>query len=216
MVLPVTFRCASKDSDNKLHTSEPWTPTVPYGPGSSISVNPADESITKVQGQSLGPIICSAQCNPLCQFHWIKPDGTVVDGSNLEIPSLSKNDPGTFTCHTGNGYGSNATKNILLTVNYGPEYVNLSPATTTYTVTEDDTIPSINCNASCRPQCTFMWTGPNVWGGTTNDLYLQNINRNEKGTFNCTATNDVGSKTSSNVEVDVRYGPGSNISFNPA
>jgi hypothetical protein len=49
-----------------------------------------------------------------------------------------------------------------------------------------------------------MWTGPNVPNGTTNDLYLQNINRNQKGTFNCTATNEVGSKMSSNAEVDVR------------
>ena len=49
-----------------------------------------------------------------------------------------------------------------------------------------------------------MWTGPYVPGGTTNDLYLQNINRNQKGTFNCKATNAVRSKVSSNVEVDVR------------
>ena len=49
-----------------------------------------------------------------------------------------------------------------------------------------------------------MWTGPNVPGDTTNDLYLQNINRNQKGTFYCTAINEVGSKMSSNVEVDVR------------
>jgi hypothetical protein len=63
---------------------------------------------------------------------------------------------------------------------------------------------SINCTASCRPQCTYMWTGPYVPGGTTNDFHLQNINRNQKGTFNCTATNAVRSKVSSNVEVDVR------------
>ena len=87
------------------------------GPVSSISFNPADESITKVLGQSVGPIVCSAQCIPPCQFHWIKPNGTVVDGSNLSISSLSKNDQGSFTCHTGNGYGNNATKNLTLTVN---------------------------------------------------------------------------------------------------
>jgi hypothetical protein len=28
-----------------------------------------------------------------------------------------------------------------------------------------------------------MWTGPNVPDDTTNDLYLQNINRNQIGTF---------------------------------
>jgi hypothetical protein len=87
------------------------------GPGSSISVDPTNASITKVLGQRLRYIGCSAQCNPSCQFHWIKPDWTVVDGSNIEIQSLSKIDHGTFTCQTGNGYGSNATKNLLVTVN---------------------------------------------------------------------------------------------------
>ena len=73
-----------------------------------------------------------------------------------------------------------------------------------YTVTEGDTIPSISCTASCRPQCTFMWTGPKVPDDTTSNLDLQNINRNHKGTFYCTATNDVGNKTSPNVEINVR------------
>ena len=86
------------------------------GPGSRISFNPADVSITKILGQNLGPIVCSAHCNPPCQFLWIKPDGTVLDGPNLEIPSLSKNDHGAFTCHTGNGYGNNATRNLQLNV----------------------------------------------------------------------------------------------------
>ena len=87
------------------------------GPGSSISFDPTNASITKVLGQRLGPIGCSAQCIPSCQFHWIKPDGSVINGSNLEILSLSKNDHGTFTCHAGNGYGNNATNNLIVTVN---------------------------------------------------------------------------------------------------
>jgi hypothetical protein len=86
----------------------------------------------------------------------------------------------------------------------GPESVTLSPPNTTYIVTEGDTIPYISCTASCRPHCTFMWTGPIDPYGTTKDLYLQNINRIQSGTFHCTATNEVGSKMSSSVEVDVR------------
>jgi hypothetical protein len=87
------------------------------GPGSTISISPSDGLFTKTQGQSLGPIVCSAQCEPPCQFHWIKPDGTVVAGSTLEISSLRKSDHGTCACHAGNGYGNNATTNIFLTVN---------------------------------------------------------------------------------------------------
>ena len=49
-----------------------------------------------------------------------------------------------------------------------------------------------------------MWTGPNVPDDKSNDLYLQNINRNQTGTSYCTATNEWGSKMSSNVVVDVR------------
>jgi hypothetical protein len=82
-----------------------------------MSFNPADESITKVLGQSLGPIVCSAQCNPPCMFYWIKPGGSVVAGSSLTIPSLSTNDHGTCACHTGNGYGNHATKNLSVAVN---------------------------------------------------------------------------------------------------
>ena len=93
---------------------------------------------------------------------------------------------------------------IFLFLLDGPDSVTLSPPTTTYTVVEGDAIPSISCTASCRPQCTFMWTGPNVPDRTTNDLFLQNINRNQSGTFYCTATNEVGSKRSSSVVVDVR------------
>jgi hypothetical protein len=86
----------------------------------------------------------------------------------------------------------------------GPESVTLSPSNMTYTVTEGDTLPSVSCTATCRPECTFMWTGPNVPDGTTNDLYLQNINRDQKGTFYCIATNEVGSKMSSKVVVDIK------------
>ena len=71
-------------------------------------------------------------------------------------------------------------------------------------MTEGLNITSIKCTASCRPQCTFMWTGPNVPDGTTNDLCLQNINRDQRGTFYCTATNEVGNKASPNVEINVR------------
>lgn len=92
-------------------------PYITDGPGSSVSFNPANQSITKILGQRLDPIACSAQCNPQCHFHWIKPDGTVVDEAKLEIPSLSKDNHGTFTCHTGNGYGNNATKNLSVIVN---------------------------------------------------------------------------------------------------
>jgi hypothetical protein len=40
-----------------------------------------------------------------------------INTSKFVLQSLSKNDDGTFTCHAGNGYGNNATKNIIFSVN---------------------------------------------------------------------------------------------------
>jgi hypothetical protein len=54
------------------------------------------------------------------------------------------------------------------------------------------------------PVCTMIWSGPNPPAGTTFVLSLQNINRNQAGNYQCTANNDVGSKTAVVVNVDVQ------------
>ena len=51
----------------------------------------------------------------------------------------------------------------------------------------------IQCTADCKPDCKMTWNGPNLPAGTTSVLYLQNINRNQAGSYQCTAGNDIGS-----------------------
>ena len=50
----------------------------------------------------------------------------------------------------------------------------------------------------------MTWSGPNRPTGTTSVLNLQNINRNQTGDYQCTASNNVSSKTSVVVNVDVQ------------
>ena len=50
----------------------------------------------------------------------------------------------------------------------------------------------------------MTWSGPNLPAGTTSVLNLQNITRNQAGGYHCTASNDVSSKTSVVVNVDVK------------
>ena len=50
----------------------------------------------------------------------------------------------------------------------------------------------------------MTWSGPNLPAGTTSVLNLQNINRNQTGNYQCTASNDVSSKTSVVVNVIVQ------------
>jgi hypothetical protein len=61
----------------------------------------------------------------------------------------------------------------------------------------------IQCIADCMPVCTMTWNGPSLLAGTTSVLNLQNINRNQAGNYQCTASNDVSSNTSVVVNVVV-------------
>ena len=83
----------------------------------------------------------------------------------------------------------------------------IRPSTQSYTLKETGNLNQIQCTADCIPVCTMTWSGPNLPAGTTFVLSLQNINRNQAGSYQCTAINDVSSKTSVvvNVVVQCKY-----------
>ena len=78
------------------------------------------------------------------------------------------------------------------------------PSTQSYTLNEKDNINEIQCTADCIPVCTMTWSGPNVPADTTSVLKLNNINRNQGGNYQCTASNVVSRSTSLVVNVVVK------------
>ena len=86
----------------------------------------------------------------------------------------------------------------------GPRQVVIYPTTSKYTRDETlDRVGPINCTANCKPACTSTWNGPNLPPDTTSVLSLANINRNQAGNYQCTASNDVSSLISATVVVVV-------------
>jgi hypothetical protein len=83
----------------------------------------------------------------------------------------------------------------------------ITPPTQSYTLKETEKLIKIQCTADCNSNCTMTWSGPNLSADTTSVLNLQNINRNQTGGYQCTASNDVSSKTSVvvNVVVQCKY-----------
>ena len=83
----------------------------------------------------------------------------------------------------------------------------ITPSIQSYTLNETANLNQIQCTADCIPVCTVTWSGPNLPVGTTSVLNLQNINRNQAGNYQCTASNDVSSKTYVvvNVVVQCKY-----------
>ena len=86
----------------------------------------------------------------------------------------------------------------------GPNMVSITPLTQSYTLKETENLNQIQCTADCIPVCTMTWSGPNVPADTTSVLNLQNINRNQTGNYQCTASNDISNKTSVVVNVVVK------------
>ena len=80
----------------------------------------------------------------------------------------------------------------------------ITPSTQSYTLKETENLNQIQCTADCIPVCTMTWNGPDGPAGNTSVLSLQNINRNQAGNYQCTASNDVSSKTYVVVNVNLK------------
>jgi hypothetical protein len=89
----------------------------------------------------------------------------------------------------------------------GPNMVTFTPSTQSYTLNVTEHLNIIQCTADCIPVCTMTWSVPNRPTGNTSVINLQNINRNQAGNYQCTASNDVSNKTYAvvNVVVQCKY-----------
>ena len=89
----------------------------------------------------------------------------------------------------------------------GPNMVIITPSIQSHTLKETESLNQIQCTADCIPVCTMIWSGPNLPAGITYVLNIQNINRNQAGNYQCTASNDISSNTSVvvNVVVQCKY-----------
>ena len=85
--------------------------------------------------------------------------------------------------------------------------VSITPSPQSYILKETENLNQIQCTADCIPVCTMTWSGPSLPAGTRSVLSLENINRNQAGNYQCTASNDISSNTSVvvNVVVNCKY-----------
>lgn len=90
--------------------------SLPDSP-SEVTLSPTTINYTKQKGESLGPISCTANCNPSCQYKWIYPDGSLHFTETLSITNLSATEHhGDFRCQITNSQGT-TTKYINVVVN---------------------------------------------------------------------------------------------------
>ena len=89
------------------------------------------------------------------------------------------------------------------TISDGPKEIALQPEHKSYTVSEMGSINTINCSASCRPDCRFVWKGPNMFEIQQFDLKFESILRNQSGIYVCYVSNIINSSMSQSISVIV-------------
>ncbi|XP_021358583.1 carcinoembryonic antigen-related cell adhesion molecule 5-like [Mizuhopecten yessoensis] len=201
------------DADRVVNSPD-YALSVAGGPR-TVRLSPPAITYTRTDGDMLPDITCTAYCIPGCAFVWTKPDNTNFTASAvLSLGQLDRSEQGTYICTVCNIYGY-STISAVVTVQYGPDTVTLSPPDTFYTRNEGDTLPDITCTAGCRPGCTFVWTKLDYTNLPASAvLSLRQLDRSEHGTYRCTARNVVRELTTA-ISVTILYGP-SNVSLTPS
>ncbi|XP_021340455.1 hemicentin-1-like [Mizuhopecten yessoensis] len=185
-------------------TSPDYTLNVVDGPG-TVTLSPSAIYYTKTERDTLPDITCTADCRPGCTFVWTKLDNPIFTASDvLSLGQLDRSEHGTYICTARNVAGELTTR-VFVSVMYGPSAAGLSPPATSYTLTERQTISTVTCSSDCNPVCTYRWTKNGQSHTTGSGLHLNNIQRGQTGEYRCTASNEYGSQTSSEVTVIVKF-----------
>ncbi|XP_052803463.1 hemicentin-1-like [Mya arenaria] len=207
------FTCTA--TEEKSLTSDNSTAfylTVYYGPD-NIAFNSTGISQTLNEGDRFSPVACLAHCKPSCTFRWTKGQTSVSNSAVQDLGNVGSDDMGEYKCTaTHSVYTTyNDTKTYSVTVIHGPDSISIFPLTSSYTRTEGDIQEDITCSTVCHPECAYTWSKVGTSGVVRNNsiLNLDQLTRQEAGSYICSATNPISSATrnGSTVVVEVIYGP---------
>ncbi|XP_063442590.1 carcinoembryonic antigen-related cell adhesion molecule 20-like [Mytilus trossulus] len=181
----------------------------------SVTLFPTASEFNVTKGKTPGAITCSAVCWPNCTFRWIGPNHFNENGPELTLKVIPKSGSGTYWCQAKNVIGTQNSKNITLTVQYGPDTIVVFPSELNgrYIRTEGDSIRNITCWADCHPVCNYTWTYPDNTTNVTSYFYKYALEKIHDGEYTCRAFNEIGSKEKT-IRVVVNYAP-ENIQLSP-
>jgi gliding motility-associated-like protein len=114
----------------------------------------------------------SASSSPANAYLWTGPDGFTSTSQNISIPNAGQNNSGNYT----------------LTVSgcLNPAFSSLVIVATNPTIIGDTTIcdgGTLNLSSNAAPGNTYLWTGPNGYTSTSQNLTITGITINDAGVY---------------------------------
>ncbi|XP_063340938.1 carcinoembryonic antigen-related cell adhesion molecule 5-like [Pelmatolapia mariae] len=140
---------------------------------------------------------CSASGSSL-SFLWLNGSSEVTasdrvqltdGGSSLTIITVTRFDQGPFRCRVSNPVSTGTSDPVNLSINYGPENINLilSPSQGYFAVGSNI---SITCSVGSRPPAQFKWfLNGDQLPDTGSELRLMNVQMSQSGNYSCQAFN---------------------------
>ncbi|GFR99302.1 hemicentin 2 [Elysia marginata] len=189
---------------------------VQSGPGGSITFNPPNDTLTLKEGNTL-QVTCSAQCTPACYYVWNLGQREIPSQNGvLNIPAVSAEQKGDYTCVAANGDGNQASKVLSVDILYGPgTSLELVPDGAVQTLNEGASL-QISCRSKCNPPCQHQWYFVTSPLNTTNGvLSLVSLSAENEGNYKCVASNGVGRAKEKDVLIKVQTGPGNTVRIVP-
>nr|XP_022323491.1 hemicentin-1-like isoform X2 [Crassostrea virginica] len=206
-----SFNCTAS---NAVGTSEPATTViyVLYKP-EVMSSSSSPYAVNEGQTATLVCTLINANPNTGITWRWIKTDSpsTVLHtGPNYTIPNIQRGRSGSYSCTATNTVGTSEPATTVIDVLYKPDVmsITLSP----YSVIEGQTATLVCTLISANPNTGITWRwiktdSPSTVLHTGPTYTIPNIQRGRSGSYNCTATNTVGTSEAATIYVDVLYKP---------
>nr|XP_022290573.1 neural cell adhesion molecule 1-like [Crassostrea virginica] len=158
-------------------------------------------------------IVTDANPNTGITWRWIRADSPNVifhTGPNFTISNIQREISGSFNCTASNSVGTSEAAVLIVDVQYKPEVRCSLPSP--YRVKEGESAALICTLTAANPNTSISWAwiktdSPNTALHTGPNYIIHNIQRGRSGSYNCTATNTVGTSEPITIKIDVLFGP---------
>ncbi|CAC5401518.1 unnamed protein product [Mytilus coruscus] len=128
----MNISCQATDDLGKVSNMSESIILDPYYGPDKVVLKPEYTAINVTEGTILGPIHCTADCNPVCIFNWkfsrTRHFGLVNSYQTLTIADIKKNQTGIYRCCVVHPYNTQIMNciNLVVNVQYSPKIIELS------------------------------------------------------------------------------------------
>ncbi|KAM3614815.1 uncharacterized protein V6R79_019286 [Siganus canaliculatus] len=214
------YTCTARNSINTGPSSPQKCIRVLYPPTNLLL-----SMETEAQEGRLLTISCSVESFPVSQLSiemgneghrlstWTEPRSKIYETPNkLQFTiNVTSAHTGVYSCHAWNAEGSKESQQKTLVVKYRPKDVQVQ-AKPGLVVTENASL-TLNCTAQSHPPVTsFIWMKvkkerDEPIGTKTQTITVKSVSPSDSGLYRCAASNEMGTGSSQQVEVKVKYAP---------